>query len=194
MTIKLKHLDKWAELPSGQSLLLRGERKREITLEVNVEVTTTFTALEFGSFYFLGTAIGKETFVFAAAGEVEVMATPILDGGQVWYATDDGDVHAYEHAPDYKLFVKPMTRQEQTPAMRALAEKMKSKEEKRFAQQAANNAALFAQIEREREEHAAAIAEAKKPVDPPSGADGGEQPGTGTSEPAPGAGAGAGKS
>lgn len=171
MTIKLKHLEKWRELTNGMSLMLRGPGKREITLEVNVEVPTTFMALEQGVEYFLGNVTGKEAFVFAADGEVEVSATPSIEGGQVWYATDDGDVHAYEHAADFKLFVKPMTRQQQTPAMRELAEKMKSKEEKRYALQAANNAALFAQIEREREEHAAALAAAQKPVDPPAGAE-----------------------
>lgn len=192
MTIKLNNLTKWAELTSGMALMLRGSGPtvRKVRLQVNTEVATAFYALEHGAEYFLGVANGLETFEFTAEGEVEVSATPSVEDGAVWYWTDDGDLHAYEHAEGFRLFVKPMSTEERSPAMDAMAAKLQARHDKRMAQQQEHNAALWAQLAKERAEHEAALAAAQKPVDDNSGAAGGGGGGTGAGS---GTGAGAGE-
>lgn len=151
MTIKLNNLTKWQELPADKSLVLRGDSGvRKIVLNLNTEAPTSFVALDKdGVQYFLGVVDGQDAIHFSADGEVEVSYT---SDGVVWYWTDDGDDHSLEHEEGYRLFVKPMTREQRSPEMDALALKMQERADRRFALQEANNQMLRQQLTTEREQ------------------------------------------
>lgn len=150
MTIKLNNLSKWQELPADKSLFLRGgaEAVRRITVHFNTDAPTRIVAREYGVEYFLGRIDGKDSVEFSAEGEVEVAAE---GDGSVWYWTDDGDVHAFEHAEGSRLFVKPMTRETRSPEMEVMARKIQERNDRRFEIQAAANQRLFDQLAAERE-------------------------------------------
>lgn len=191
MAIKLKNLSKWNELPPHMSIMCRGDNeggKRKIVLNLNTDAPMRFSAIERGAVYFLGVVDGVETIEFTAEGEVEVSA----DGdGTVWYWTDDGDAHAYEHAEGYKLFVRPFEEESRSPEMEALAAKLEERHARRMALANSNNERLYAQLAEERAARDA-LERQEERLDDGSGSDGAERGTAGDAEAAAAAGSGAG--
>lgn len=191
MPIKLKNLSKWTELQPDHSIMCRGDNdggKRKIVLNINTDAPMRFSALEHGVECFLGVVNGQDTIEFTAEGEVEVSA----DGdGTVWYWTDDGDAHSYEHAEGYKLFVRPFEEESRSPEMEALAAKLEERHARRMALANANNERLYAQLEAEREVRVA-LERQEERVDDGPGSDGEQQPEPGVAPAAAAASAGEG--
>lgn len=176
MTLKLKNLSKWQELPADMSLMLRGngDAARRITVNLNTDAPMRFVAIEHGVEYFLGVIDGLDAIEFSAEGLVELSAE---GDGAVWYWSDDGDVHSHEHPDDMRLFVKPMTREQRSPEMEIMAQKMKAREDRRFAMFEAANERLFNQLAAEREARVALetklpVGDAAAPGEPDAGAAG----------------------
>lgn len=88
MTVKIGNIGKFTLFPAGTKLVLPGEEKRRVRLEVNCEYETRLDAiLPQGETVFLAKVDGLKAVEFVVDGPAEIVAT---SEGEVWLSTDEG--------------------------------------------------------------------------------------------------------
>ncbi|QCS37245.1 hypothetical protein [Tortoise microvirus 74] len=175
MSVKLRHLAKWAHLPAGEVIPLAG-KKRIVTLEFNVDFPTRFDVLENGKSTLLRAVEPRECPLkvsFAVEGDCAIVADT---EGDVWWATDDGEVLSYE--VETESFTKLQQRMEMTPEMELTIYKAQLR-----AEQRAREVAELLLAKKQREEAEAANADPETgEVNDKNGAGLGQAAADGTSE------------
>lgn len=133
MRVKLGSMSRWKKIPSGQYLDLPGKR-REVTLEVNVEQVTRFDVVENNVPRLLRVVEPRDcplSLLFIVDGDCEVVPNT---EGEVWYYTDDGETINY--AITTQSFTKLEQRMEMTPEMEVTILKANLSRESRLREQA----------------------------------------------------------
>ncbi|MHA6692269.1 hypothetical protein [Devosia sp. A449] len=178
MSVKLRSIDRWQQLPSGTAIPLPGKR-RTVTLQLNVDEPTKFKVLQDKKATLLRVVDPSEcpvTVSFAVDGDCAIVAET---GNEVWWSSDDGLILSY--AVVSQSFTELEQRMEMTPEMEVTILKANIRHEQRLREQAE-----LLLVKQQREDAAAANAdpetgevnETEEPADANAG----------TPEPAPGAG------
>ena len=169
MSMKLRNLKQWKQIPAGEFLDLPGKR-RLVKLEVNVEAPTRFDVEQDGVPVLLAVVEPWQcplVMQFAVDGDCTVVPTT---AGEVWYFTDDGQFVNY--AVTTQSFTKLEQRMEMTPELEVTILKASLRKEQRLREQAE-----LMLLKQQREEAAAANAdpetgevyEGEVPADPDTG-------------------------
>lgn len=150
MTIKLNSLDRWKELPPGQSINfdhgVEGQERR-IRLHLNLADQTAFYVENKDGPRFLCVAgPGLETVEFSAFGKIAVMAEDASDS--VHYQTAE-DEPTFAVVVDPVIFTKIANRRHRNPELEEMMFRMNQNMERRLAQQAGEIEAAFARRQKE---------------------------------------------
>lgn len=157
--VKIDNIMEWSKFDLSKTLVLHGNKKRRIRLELNPSDPIRVSLLKGATrneMVFLANVDQPTTLDFIDEGNIHVVVNPLFDGVEpdVYYYTADGQ-HTHSEEVDRKVFTRMHVREARDPRLEALTEKMYQNMERRFAQldrdQVLRDRELKRIIERQRE-------------------------------------------
>lgn len=116
MTIRIHNLERWTQLPPGQSIVILGdEEERQRRVDFNVETETSVTIAIAGVETFLGAFKGMETLEFTCVAGAKLTAT---SEGEVWYFKNEGALAVVEDETSISFTDTMPDRQELSPELK----------------------------------------------------------------------------